>query len=157
MAVPIFSNMSQEVGPEAYFTNALIREFERSRVARVTNKSEAPVYIEGVITGVGLEANSQVAANKGSGDLQYLPRNTVINTGYRLVVHAQIKLVRSSDKEIIWKQNFTNQRVYSAPQVSVPTINSVNALYNNSAKNQNMKLLASDMMKEVHDRMTEKF
>ena len=157
ISVPMFSNITQEVGLEAYFTNALIQEFERSQVAKVSSRNLAPVYVKGEITGVHIRYNSQDLANNQPGSMRYLPKNTVINTAYRIVVDVQIDLVRSSDKKVIWSQNFSDERVYNSAQISLPGLNTANPLYNNSAKHQNMKVLALDMMKEAHDRMTERF
>ncbi|MCB0356707.1 MAG: hypothetical protein KDD40_06850 [Bdellovibrionales bacterium] len=157
VSIPVFSNNTQEVGMESYFTNALIREFERSRVAQITEKSQSPVYIEGKVNRVTLTANGQTAANSRNAELKFLPKNTVINTGYRVVVEIHLKLIRNSDKKMIWQQNFVNERVYSAAQISVPGINSVNPLYNHSAKHQNVSSLAQEMMREAHDRLTERF
>lgn len=157
VSIPVFFNTTQEVGLEAYFTNALIREFERSRVAKITDKSFSPVYIEGRINNVSLIANGQTAANSKSAELRYLPKNTVLNTGYRVTVDIHLKLIRNSDKNVIWQQNFVNERVFPAARISVPGINSVNPLYNQSAKHQNIYILAEEMMREAHDRLTERF
>lgn len=157
VSIPVFANVTQEVGMEGFFTNALIREFERSRVASIADKSYSPVFIEGKINSVVLSQNGQTAANSRSAELRFLPKNTVLNTGYRVVVEIHIKLIRNSDKTVIWQQNFVNERVFSAPQISVPGINSVNPLYNQSAKIQNVEVLAQEMMREAHDRLTERF
>ncbi len=157
ISVPMFTNKSQDVGAEAYFTNALVREFERSRVATVTEKSLAPVVLKGTVESVTMTPHSQVAANGNEKDLKYLPRNTVINTTYRLYITVLLELERSSDKKILWQQRFNNEQIFESAQVSLPLLNSVNSLYNHSAKQQNIKELAQLMMKEAHDRMTERF
>mgnify|MGYP001427532633 CR=1 FL=1 len=157
VSIPVFSNITQEVGLEGYFTNSLIREFERSRVAKIAEKSYSPVYVQGEIQSVALTANGQTAANSKSAELRFLPKNTVLNTGYRVTVQINLKLIRNSDKSVIWQQNFVNERVFSAAQISVPGINSVNPLYNHSAKHQNIAILADEMMREAHDRLTERF
>ncbi len=157
ISIPVFLNSTGEVGVEGYFTNSLIREFERSQVAKITNKSLAPIYLEGNISQVTLTANGQTAANRKSAELRYLPQNTVLNTGYRVTVVVDLKLVKNSDKRVIWQQRFVNERVFTAAQVSVPVINSVNPLYNHSAKHQNLIRLAQETMREAHDRLTERF
>ena len=157
ISIPVFQNITKEVGIEAYFTNSLIREFERSQVAKVSDKSKSPVYIEGTISSVTMTANGQTAANSKSAELKYLPKNTVLNTGYRVSVELYLKLIKSSDKKIIWEEKFVNERVFSAAQISVPVINSVNPLYNHNAKHQNITVLANETMREAHDRLTERF
>ena len=47
IAVPVFKNGTQEVGIEVPFTNAMIRELERSQIAQVVPKSNAQVVLEG--------------------------------------------------------------------------------------------------------------
>lgn len=157
ISIPVFENETQEVGVETYFSNALAREFEQSRVARVTNKNLASVTLKGRVTNVSVVANSQVIASDKSEELKYLPENTVLDTTYRLVVSTTLELQRNSDRQIIWSGSFSNERVFTAAQISVPGVNSVNPLYNHSAKHQNIELLAEDMMKDAHDRLTERF
>lgn len=159
VAIPVFLNETQEVGVEGYFTNALIREFERSKVARIMDKGFAPVVIEGKINKAYLVDSSQTTGNSSNKnrDLRYLPRNTVLNTEYRVVIEIHLKLIKNSDKQVIWEQNFVNEKTFTAAQVSVPGINSVNPLYNQSAKHQNIKELAKETMRDAHDRLTERF
>jgi hypothetical protein len=157
IAIPVFANTTDEVGIEGYFTNSLIREFERSQVAKVSYKDQSPVFVEGVINQVSLVAVAQTAANQRSAELRYLPKNTVLDTGYRITVSIDLKLIKSSDKKVIWQQNFVNERVFAAAQISVPVLNTANPLYNQSAKHQNLVLLAQETMREAHDRLTERF
>ena len=49
VSVPIFKNHTQETGIEVSFTNALIEEFQRSRVARVVDNSLSEVTVVGQI------------------------------------------------------------------------------------------------------------
>ena len=50
VAIPVFENQTSLVGAETYFTNAIIREFVRSKVAEVTSKDQSQAVIEGIIT-----------------------------------------------------------------------------------------------------------
>ena len=156
VAIPVFQNTTQEVGVEAYFTNALVREFNRSQVARVAPEGVAPAYIEGVITGVSYQQGGVIDANRGDNILS-LPSNTVLTTEYRVIVNSMVRLVRASDKKVIWQGNFTSERVYPAPQLGLAGINSANALYNHNVRHETLQRVALDMMSEAHDRMTEKF
>jgi hypothetical protein len=155
VAIPMFTNKSDEVGIETYFTNALRREFERSKVARLTNKDHAPVTLEGNIRSVEFSPTVQVLAGQALGTT--LPGNTVLNTEYRVVLTAQLRLRRNSDQRVIWEQEFQRERVYTAPQIGADFINSADALYNQSSRLQTVAKLPDEMMEEAHDCLTENF
>jgi hypothetical protein len=155
VAIPVFKNKSSIIGAEVGFTNALIREFARSGISDIVPKDSAPAVIEGVIEDVEFVHLSQTL---GSGDDPYgLPENTVLTSEYRVLLKAQLKLRRVSDNTILWEQVFSGERVYSAPQVGKRVVNSVNPLYDHSARYQIVEELALDAMSEAHSRMTESF
>lgn len=149
--VPIFKNRTQEPGIEVSFTNNLIQEFERAKIARVTDASQAEILVEGVI--------ESVEYNKSATDLTSpdMPTGTVLATSYQIVVRTHIRLRRNSDKSVLWEGSFSRERTYNAPQVTAAVINTVNPLYNLSAKRQNIDVISFEMMSEAHDRMTENF
>jgi hypothetical protein len=155
IAIPVFSNKSDEVSIETYFTNALRREFERSKVARVTSKDEAPVTLEGEITKVQVIPSAQALAGQNLGNS--LPGNTVLNTEYRVLLTAHLRLRRHSDQKIVWEQEFNREHVYDGPQIGADFINSANALYEQSSRLQTISQLADEMMEEAHDCLTENF
>ncbi len=156
MSVPMFKNESQVVSIETSFTNALVEEFSRSQVARVVTDSQAPVKVEGTIVKVEYlpEGKRVGGANEA---LSELPTGAVLATNYRIYVTIHLKLVRVSDRKILWHGNFKDERIYAAPQLESGLINSANALYNHSARQINIAELAVSMMSEAHDRMTETF
>lgn len=153
MAIPIFVNRTAEVGVEVAFTNAMIREFEQSQIAEVVSSDIAPLRLEGEIESI--KYVSRAAGQKK--EIPALPTNTVLTTSYQLVVNTKLRLRRASDQAVLWEGIVTNEKVYSAPQIGTPVVNSANVLYNQSARQQNLSALASDMMEEAHDRMTENF
>ena len=153
VAIPVFSNKTQEVGAEVAFTNAMIREFEQSKVAEVVSVDVTPLKLEGEIISIKYESRSAAQSN----EIKALPEKTVLTTSYQIVVQAKIRLRRTSDQAILWEGAVTNEKVYSAPRIGTPAVNSANVLYNQSARQQNLDGLASDMMEEAHDRMTESF
>lgn len=158
IAIPVFQNKTQVTGIEPYFTNALIREFQLSGVAQVESKDQALTFIEGEIFSVEVKPTAQVEGGKtGNEETKYLPKNTVLDTAYRVIATIRLYLKRSSDKKIIWSGTFKDETVYNAAIISVPGVNSLNPLYNNSALHQNIDNLAKKMMKDAHDRMTERF
>lgn len=151
VAVPIFKNSSYEPTIEVGFTNSLIQEFERSKIARVTGRSEAQVTLEGVINTVTYTHGGQTTG------VNLLPREAVLTNAYTVTVTATIKVVRASDRKVLWAGDFTGERPYVPPQVLMAGINSVNPLYNLSARRQTIELIAQSMMAEAHDRITENF
>lgn len=151
VAIPVFKNVTQETGIEMSFTNALIRRFARSQVARVSDKESAPLWLEGTITRVATEEGPKITDAAG------LPDQTVLTTEYVIRVNANLILRRKSDDKIIWQGSFSNQKTYPAPRIGAAIINSANATYNQSARMEYIARLAEEMMTEAHDRMTENF
>lgn len=161
VAVPIFRNQTEEPGIEAAFTNSMIRRLNRSQVAQVTNKEAAPLTMEGTIVKIETVRGAGVAGHGTDpsikSEIPRLPNEAVLTSEYRLVVTANLRLKRKSDDKIIWQSNFTNEKVYSAPRIGTPVVNSANALYNHSARLDTLHQVAEEMMNEAHDRMTENF
>ncbi len=155
VAVPIFKNKTQEVGIENDFTNALIRQFERSQVAHIASKDVAPVRIDGTI--------ETLVISGGAGGLQGgtannpLPTDAVLRTEYKVVVMTRIQVRRQSDEKIIWEGAFSDQKNYQAPRIGEPIVNSANATYNQSMRHFTVTQLAEEMMSDAHDRITENF
>jgi hypothetical protein len=158
VAVPVFKNQTQQVAIESYFSNALIRQFNRSKVAKIAPTTTAPVIIEGTIRSLKYLPGGQIDANRTDENSQVqLPVNTVLTVEYRVLMQTMVVLKRASDGKVLWSGGFENERVYTAPQVGLGTINSVNALYNHSARLEVIEQMAYDMMADAHDRMTENF
>lgn len=154
VAIPVFKNMTSEAAIEGFFTNELIQQFHRSQVAKVVPRMTAPVTIEGRINQVKYIHGGQV---DGSDKSKELPPNSVLTVEYRILVNANIILRRNSDQKILWQGQFDSESVYNAPQVGLAVINSVNPLYNHSARIEVIGRMAKDMMTEAHNRMTENF
>lgn len=153
LAIPVFDNTSMEVNVENLFTNALRLEFERSKVAQIVSIKESEAIVQGKIESlqVEIDPNSRVQ------ELAFLPSNTVLSTQYRLKVTVSLVLKEKDNAKVIWQGKVTNEKVYSAAQVTLSGVNSANPLYNQSAKIENVSALARDMMAEAHDRITENF
>ncbi len=160
VAIPVFKNSTQEVGIEVPFTNAIIRELARSQIARVVNKTDAQVVLEGDILNVAYTVATQSNCDpKSPAEICKLaiPQRTVLNTEYRITVSTKLKLRRVSDSKLLWEQDFNAEKSYLAPRVGLEGLNSANALYNRSARQENISSIASDMMAEAHGRLTENF
>lgn len=155
VSIPVFKNKTQEVGIEVAFTNALIQEFQRSRVAHIVDKSISEVAVVGSIENI----QYLPGAKRLSGDsaTPYLPSGTALASEYRILLTVTVQVIKQADGVELWKSTFKGERTYQAPQVTLAGVNSVNPLYNLSARRQNIDLMASDIMLEVHDRITENF
>lgn len=155
--IPLFKNLSQEPGVEVAFTNSLIQEFEKNKVAKVVYSARqgvAPLLVKGEVTSIEYKATSPVQ-KKDKAPL--LPEGAVLATGYRVIVTTQISLVERSTNKVLWISLFNGESSYAAPQVTIARLNSVNPLYNLSSRRRIIESIAQDLMVEAHDRMTEKF
>ncbi len=151
--IPTFINDTKYVGIETYFTNELKSLFYRTQTAKIDDA--APVYIEGQILRVFVD---QTRARADFEDFEgLLPDNTVITTRFDMTVDVYIKLIRKSDKKVIWQSEFTDLLPFSGAQLKLEGLNSSNTMYNQSAIRQNVKRMASVLMSQVHTRMTENF
>lgn len=151
ISIPVFVNSTQETGIEVNFTNAITQQFHRSKVADLVDDSFADVKVLGVINSLSFEPQGK----KDSAPM--LPKGTILATEYRVVAGVTLSLVRSSDRQILWTSSFRSETTYSAPQVTASVVNTVNPLYNQSARRQAIESLSQDMMAEAHNLMTESF
>ncbi|RME17139.1 MAG: hypothetical protein D6797_03085, partial [Bdellovibrio sp.] len=155
-AIPMFKNKTIEPGIERFFTNQLIKEFARSKVATISSKALAPVVLEGTVEKLEFKHGGQISGSPDDTS-NNLPTGAVLTTEYRIYVTVRLKLIRQSDKKVLWQSDFLGERVYAAPQIGLPVVNSANPLYNHSARHENIKLIAIDLMADAHDRLTENF
>lgn len=155
ISIPIFKNKTQEVGIEVSFTNALIQEFQRSRIAKIVENPLSDVAVIGQIDTIQYIPGAKRVA--GDSSAPYLPNGTVIASEYRILVSVTVKVIRQADGAQLWSSSFSGERTYAAPQVTLAGVNSVNPLYNLSARRQNIDVMATNIMAEAHDRITENF
>ena len=140
-----------EPGIEVMFTNSMVDEIQRSRVAHVVD--DADVAVEGAI-----EEVTYIPVSKRTGDdFTLLPKGTVQATAYRILVLANVALVRKSDNKTLWVGEFNGERIYTPPLIASAIVNSANPLYNLAARRASIKEIANDLVVEAFDRMTENF
>jgi len=147
VAVPVFKNNTHEAGVEVYFTNAMIRELERSQIGVVTDRKHAQVTLEGIIDSIEYVGGAPVAG----------PGSSILNSTVQVIATATLRLRRNSDQKVLWEAAFRKELQYYSPQIKIEEISSANATYNHSARYQNIETIANDMMAEAHDRLTENF
>ena len=149
--IPMFTNETKIVGAETYFTNELKRQFYRSKIAKI--KSDAPVKIIGKIRRIYIDQDARGSKE----DFPNLPENTVVTTSYNMTIDVKIEMIRKADNKIIWQSEFSDFLLYSGAQLKVEGVNSSNTIYNQSAIQNNIQQLATIMMSEAHNRLTENF
>lgn len=155
VAVPIFKNDTVEAGVEVYFTESIIRELERAKLARVVPKARSQVTLLGTIVRVQYLPGSPTRAD--STETNFLPETTVLNAEYRILATVRLELRRNSDQRMLWSSLFQQEKIYSTPRIGTTSLNSANALYNHSARYAKLQSMADEMMAEAHDRLTENF
>jgi hypothetical protein len=154
IAVPVFKNKTQEVAIESYFTHSMIMEVERSSLAQVTSKEESQAILLGDIMSVDYVLGTEIKPDTSG---YHLPANTVLAKEYRILISAQVRLVRSSDMALLWEGTVKGEKRYAAPLITRETVNTADPLYNQSARRQNIQQVSQDMMAEAYERLTENF
>ena len=168
IAIPVFHNRSDYVGVEAAYTNALIHQFAKSKVAKLVKKKHSEVYVDATIVNVSIvrEGTRSIDAGNvsdtdpktGDGENEIrLPVNAVLATEYRVITNTKVYLRRTLDRKVLWEGTLVGEKVYPAPQVGLGVVNSVNPLYNHNARINVIEGMSGDMMADAHDRMTENF
>ena len=156
VAVPLFKNSTMDPGIEVYYTNALVRELERSKLVRVVPKADAQATLVGTIAKVEYAPGGPTKYDSTANE-NFLPEGTVLNSEYRILATVRLELRRNSDQKTLWSGLFQGERSYQTPRIGVTSLNTANALYNQSAHYINLQGMATDMMAEAHDRLTENF
>jgi len=153
--IPLFKNDSTEVGAETVFTNSLKTEALRSKFVHLKNEvADVEAILQGRISSIEVLADESVIEAKNT---KYLPKETVLATRYTVKVSVELNLIKKGSTEVLWQGAFQQATNYLAPQITLPVINTANALYNQSAKRQTLEILSKEMMQAAFDRMLENF
>lgn len=147
--IPLFKNFSMEPGVEVMFTSAIIKEFERAKVAKITDLTQAEVILEGEILDVTFAGENR---SKEGQTLGYS-----VSQQYLVSSNVRLTLRRVSDRKVLSTSTWGRQRTYLAPRVTQPGLSTFNPLYNQSARRQNLEVIAKALMTDAHDRMTDNF
>lgn len=160
ISIPVIKNKSFEPGAEAIFIQALKEEFLRSTVLKVVSDSEAQVRLEGEIESIRnipSESGKKAEENTNANSTNYLPRGTVLATSYDLTMVINLRLKKISNQKILWESQYTSTRTYKASQVTIAGVNSVNPIYNQSAKKMILEVLSYDLSNQIYNNLTENF
>lgn len=151
IAVPMFKNLTQETSVETYFTSAMIEELQRDQFSKVVGKEDAQVILEGELAGIQYVQGSPLVDDKLKN------RKVFLVADYRIYVTVIMKLKRVSDQKLLWNGTFQGEKQYPAPQVTTEGLDTANPNYNHSARLQNLKILAKDVMTQAYINLTENF
>jgi TolB-like protein len=153
--IPVFKNKTSEPLVETIFTDALRSETLRSGYAEIANsESTSDAVMSGTITFVDIVADESVIEAR---DTLYLPRGNLLSKLARITVTVELVLKKKGSSEILWSSGFTQSRSYTPPQLTLPTINSANSLYNLSIRRQTLTTLSKEMMQLAFDRLVDNF
>ena len=152
ISVPMFKNLTQETDVETYFTTAILEELQRDPFSKIVSKEEAQVVLEGSLNNVQFV---QEAAEERAVPGQ--ERKVFLVGGYRIFVTVAMQLKRVSDQKLLWSGTFGGEKQYPAPQVTAEGLDTANPNYNHSARLQNLKILAKDVMTQAYINLTENF
>jgi hypothetical protein len=86
-----------------------------------------------------------------------LPTENVLATQYRVTATVVLELKRKNSTDVLYSGQFVQTMNYSAPQITLPVINTANSLYNESAKRQTLDTISKELMQAAFDRMVENF
>lgn len=153
--IPLFKNNSSEPLVETIYTDSLRSEALRSGYAQVVNsESDADAVMYGTVRSVEVVSDQSVVEPQSG---NYLPNKTVLSAQAKVTVAVDLVLKKKGSSEILWAGSFTQARNYTPPQLTLPTINSANSLYNLSVRRQTLSTLSKEMMQLAFDRLVDNF
>jgi hypothetical protein len=153
--VPVFINTTAEAYVENAYTDSMRSEILRSGYAEVANsETMSDAVLIGTIQKVILAADESVIESKNT---DYLPNKNVLSKSVKVTVGVNLVLKKKGSSEVLWTGNFEQSRSYTPPQLTLPTINSANSLYNLSVRGQTLATLSKEMMQLAFDRMVDNF
>ena len=152
--VRVFDNETDEVGAEAPFTNALIRELQSRRQVKLKGPAEGALELRGVLQAVGQSVTSATDPGyDGLASFRRLPTEIGITTRIALT------LVDPDTSEVMWSQSFNVFHRMAAPidRTKERLAPSATGLTTQSMLEARFTDIARDIMREVYDEMVELF
>lgn len=163
--VPVFDNVTDEVGAEIVFTNALIRELESHGEKTVPSREGAGLEIKGKILRVFHTVGSTTGG--GSPGTRAFDQKKYIDArlyDYATVpdqigvrVELTLELRDASSNLLKWQKDFAQTRIVSAPldRVSDRDAPSSLPLITQSLIETTYPEIAREIMREVYDQMVD--
>ncbi len=135
VSIPVFTNESIEPGVEIVFANALIYEFNRSRVLQVVSESQAQAQIIGKIRSIAIDP------------VIYASLTQAVQR--RVTVTLDILCRRSDNQKVLWQnQSLSRYEVYLVTTDPNQT---------DRNKQDAIKKIAQDLSERIHNSILENF
>ncbi|MBI5584315.1 MAG: hypothetical protein HY892_10855 [Deltaproteobacteria bacterium] len=133
--IPVFVNETNEAGAEMVFANALIYEFNRSRVLQVVSAAEAQAVIAGKIRSVAIEAVS------------YASQTQAVER--KVTVVLEVSCRRQDNQKVLWQNlSLSRYQTYTVAQDPVTT---------DRNKEEALRKIAQDLSERIHNGILENF
>jgi hypothetical protein len=152
--VPLFTNMTEEIGAERVLTDAFIRELQSRGGIVITHRKAGAYEVRGTVTGISYSPTALTPLSFGG--LQSYRR---LPTEIQVQISVAITLVNPQTEEVLWSGSFSNFRRlpailsrthdYEAPS-------SLGLLQQSLIESQ-YPLIARDIMRDVYDSILELF
>lgn len=142
IVIPVFANQTMQPDIEVPFTDELQTQFYRTRYAEVVqSKEEADAIVEGTITEFRV---SQVARTP-------VPnvQNISVAREYLVSVYVTARLIRVSDKKVLWENQLWDTERYLANPGGQP-----DNTRNEDRRREAIKLVAKSIGEDIHDALT---
>ena len=133
--IPVFVNETNEAGAEIVFANALIYEFNRSRILPVVSAAEAQAVINGKIKSIATEA------------VTYASQTQAVDR--KVTVVLEVSCLRLDNKKVLW-QNLSLSRYQNYTVVQDPNLTDRN-------KEEAIRKIAKDLSERIHNGILENF
>jgi hypothetical protein len=133
--IPAFINETIEPGIEVVFANALIYEFNRSRILPVVSESAAQAHINGRIKSIAVDS------------VMYATQTQALQR--KVTVTLEVSCRRSDNKKILWQnQGLSRYEIY----------NVTSDLYQTERNKQDaIKKIAQDFAERIHNGILENY
>lgn len=152
--VPVFDNQTQEVGAEAVFTDAFIRELLSHGEKISQNKESGALEVKGTVT----QIQRLVEVQSGAG-LQGLQAYQRVPDQIGVRAYILIQLIEPKTQKVVWANEFNAYRRVSAPLNRMMDVDAPSSLglITESLIENSYDLIARDLMRDVYDSMVEVF
>jgi len=150
VTVSIFKNNTFEKDIEIYFTNALRSELNTRSTELIYSNSNPDAVFEGKITNVSINPAGRIYGTKSTELQGGLADKRVLAVSYNVSVSVNIKLIKLSNKKILWQNNFTNTTSFNSGSFTNED-QITNVFIKDSSKEEAIKNLATLMMQTIID------
>ncbi len=147
-------NNTLEVGLESDFRELFFRQFGTSQYIQLKPDSQSETELKITVESVLVSPTGALSRR----DLPSLPSGKSLASSYRVVLNIYAELRNNlPSRKLLWAQKFSANRIFSASRIGSEVFNSVNALYDESAKKETLKVLTKELAEEVYISVMEGF